>query len=141
MAVTMPKKCKCGSGKRKYATEEDAKYAAAWMTPRFGQPVRVYKCVGSNKWHLATRNPGLSTLSQARKIALQLVRRKRISRSEISDMLVCPKPKRLRTLLKNMEDLGVLVRDGDILIARDTDGLNRIILVGLRMYTQERNAQ
>lgn len=137
----MSNKCKCGSGKRKYATEEDAKIAAAWMTPRVGEPVSVYKCVGSSKWHLTTSNPGLSSLSQARKIALQLVRKKRIARSEISDMLVCPKRKRLRTLLKNMEDLGLLSRDGDMIAAKDVNGLKRIISVGFRMYAQERESQ
>lgn len=135
--------CKCGSGKRKYATEQEAKIAAAWMQPRSKQPVSVYKCVGSSKWHLNTRNPGLEGLSQARKIALHLVRKKQVTRAELLEMFWDPERRRkhLRRLLKTMADLGVLSRDEEVVIAKDVEGLKRIITVGLRAYTKEKEAK
>lgn len=140
--------CTCKCDKNKYETEEAATKAAESLQEDKDKEVRVYLCLQSRYWHLATRKPNLTLLPMSRYIAIVLIRRKRRERSWIQKNLNIPigsrgisKRRRYRRVVQRMENLGLLKRKGRYLVAVDISGLERVAQAGLDRTRTERLSQ
>lgn len=146
-----PRRCQCA--KVPHRTEADARRAPSLPSEMADLPFRVYRCPGSQSWHVATRGFHPRSLkTRARITAYYLLREENAgTRDLVYRVRECgswPQAEpESREHLRQLKKMGQMLRDMEILglIERgvpapgfhrpvDRAGLRRVIEVGLEEY-------
>jgi hypothetical protein len=150
MGAAFVRPWRCGCGKIRYRTEEEARAAADRHPEVYGTGFRVYKCPGARPWHIATRGFHPRALkSRGRIIAYHVSARKIVDTNWIVEdkLRLTPYTPGWRAAHRIIDDFVAwgLVRQLDrpgtrTVEAADEDGLLRVIEVGCDEYRAEQNA-
>ena len=144
MAKPVVRPWRCGCGKIRYQTEEEARATAERHPEIYGAGFHVYKCPGARPWHIATRGFHPRVLkSRGRILAYHISARRIVDvnwviEHELGLVPSTPAWRAAHRLVGDFVAWGLVrpvERPGTRTVeAADADGLLRVISIGWEQY-------